>query len=364
MGIAGTGGMAEYQARKFAALPGCILTACKDHKPDHGQVFAARHGMISVYQSIDAMLDSGCCDALSCAVIDGRHRAIVEACLVRGIPVLCEKPLARTLRDCEALARLAQRSGIPCRVNFSKRNAPALEALRRLVVEGQLGTILEVRAEYLQSWVASRAWGDWLEVPRWRWRLMPSSSTAGVIGDLGSHLVDALLYVFGDLQVMTPGTIMLLDEALSRGLVSPGSLSGGVLSEEFLEPPGPVCVDFEALATLSKDCPVSLRLSWIAPGETDTFRIKVRGSRAEATLDLGISRTKVEVLEAGTGLSRSVAGESLPDSYAAFLELCEGWLVSRTSPPAPEGGPMLPDFKQGLRVQRMLDSLYPGGLPE
>jgi predicted dehydrogenase len=137
--LAGTGGMADYQAKKFSRINNCILTVCKDHKPEQGSEFAAKHGMARCFDDIETLLDSGLCDALSCAVLDGRNRGICEPAILRGFPVLCEKPLARSLADCKAMASSAASSGIPNMVNFSKHNAPALSLLREIVKKGILG---------------------------------------------------------------------------------------------------------------------------------------------------------------------------------------------------------------------------------
>jgi hypothetical protein len=170
--------MAEYQAKKFSVLEGCTLSACKDHKADHAEEFARRFRIPARYSSLDALLDADVCDALTCAVIDSRHRVLSEPVLRRGLPLLSEKPLGRTVADCAALAALAADAGVPNLVNFSKRNAPALAATKVCLQDGIAGRILSVEAEYLQGWVATGAWGDWMTVPRWKWRLTPELSTA------------------------------------------------------------------------------------------------------------------------------------------------------------------------------------------
>jgi predicted dehydrogenase len=369
MAIFGSGGMAEYHATKFSSVPGCTVTAACDHRSDHAKAFAARLGISPAFDSMDALLDWGKFDALSCAVIDGKHRQVVDVALGRGIPVFCEKPLSRTLADAEAMARVATEAwktgGTQGAVNFSKRNAPALLALKN-AVETELGDIERVEAIYNQDWVSTKGWGDWKTVPRWKWRLSPEESTAGCVGDLGSHLLDALLFVFGKnaLRSMGPGTGMGLEEAMARGLVAHESVPrelGFDPAADSASAPGDYnnirglpWVDFSAELQLANGAAVDLKTSWIAPsvrvpGAGDDCIIRVQGSRAAAELDLGRSRTSI-VLEAGAK-SSTLAGPPVVSTYESFIASVR------------DGQEAFPGFQEGLEVQRLLNDILPGGLP-
>ncbi len=353
LGIAGTGAMAEYQVGKFRQLASCELVACVDRNPGNAEGFARKLGIGRYYHSIADMLDDGACTALSCAANDRQHARLASAALDRGLPVFCEKPLARTMAECEELARRASSTGLANIVNFSKRNAPALAALKAVLECGELGDTLAVDAEYLQSWVLSKVWGDWLTVPRWRWRLLPAESSAGVAGDLASHIVDALLYLFGGLTPAAASSSIDLAQALSAAEPE------AALPEEFLDGSGSVCVDLRAGALLPGGALVTLRASWIERGALDDFRIRVRGSKGIALLDLSRSRTGVEVWRSDSSEPRVALGPAVASTYQRFVELAED----------PESQAVqtrrlgLPDFAHGLAVQRILDSLVPGGLP-
>lgn len=353
LGIAGAGAMAEYQVGKFRQLPSCEVLACVDRKPGNAESFALRLGLERHFTSIYDLLDSGACTALSCAASDRHHARLALAAMERGLPVFCEKPLARTLAECELMAQKASATGLVNFVNFSKRNAPALAALKAVLASGEIGGIIAVEAEYLQGWVLSRVWGDWRTTPRWRWRLLPEESSAGVVGDLASHIVDALIYLFGDLTPRARTGSVDLAQAL--GVAAPGAS----LPDEFSAGPGPVCVDLSADAYAPGELPVSLRASWIEEGALDDFRICVRGSAANAILDLSRSRTEVEVHRLGASSPTIAAGPAVVSTYQRFVELVNGPRTVGTA-----SLPELPDFAHGLKVQRVLDTLAPGGLPE
>ncbi len=355
LGIAGTGGMAEYQAKKFALLPDCVLSACKDHKLDHARAFAQRFAIPLAFDSIADLLDSGSCDALYCAVLDSRHRDIAGAALARGFPVLCEKPLARTLADSRYLAELAEKTGLPTMVNFSKRNAPALHALRAILDAGRLGTLLSVTAEYRQGWVTNLAWGDWRIIPRWRWRLLPGESTGGVLGDLGSHLADALLFLFGGLRAPRPSSALSLDDALATR-----RLGAIAVPDEFRGHARPVLVAFSAEAETPAGCPVRLSATWIDSAAADEFALTLRGSRATAVLDLRRSRDGVYITGPAGRTTSSAPGPAVLSTYAQFVSRCAAYRSGDGAPP-PAG---IPDFAHAAGVQGLLAALAPGGLPE
>ena len=70
--------------------------------------------------------------------------------------MLCEKPLANTVAEAEAMvaaAEAAEARGVRSMVGFNYRRVPAIALARQLVADGRLGTIRHVRAQYLQDWI-------------------------------------------------------------------------------------------------------------------------------------------------------------------------------------------------------------------
>jgi predicted dehydrogenase len=368
--LVGTGAMAEYHYRKFSAIPGVSIPACADHRVGRAESFAARYGIPRRYDRIAGLLDSTGCgasqgssggteiDAVSCAVVDRHHPRIALACLERGIALFCEKPMARTLAEARAMDA-ARPAGLPVLVNFSKRNAPALVSLAELVREGSLGTLQEIDASYSQGWLATGSWGDWRTSSTRRWRLSPAESTAGVLGDLGSHLLDAILAVTGGL-IVDPVLVGSTDfaEAYARGMLGParGEDSGDPLlgaPEGSAGESCPALVEFSAEAKLG-GCALRIRASFVDASSVDAFAITIRGSLGTARLDLGASRSAVE-LETG-GRKEWIEGRRLPSTYEAFVALVRGEI------PALEGPAWMrdwsaPSFAEGLAVQRTLESL-------
>ena len=108
--------------------------------------------------------------------------------------MLCEKPLANTLAEAEAMkaaADAAYGGGARAMVGFNYRRVPALALARRLVEQGRIGTLRHFRAVYLQDWLADP------DAPM-TWRMQAERAGSGALGDLGAHIVDLARYLTGD----------------------------------------------------------------------------------------------------------------------------------------------------------------------
>ncbi len=195
IGLIGTGGMANAHAKAFKQIAGVQLAACLDVVPGRAEAFAAEHGIALVTPDRSRLFDA--VDAVSIVTPDRFHAEPTIAALRAGKHVLCEKPLTLTLDEArEVAAAAAARPDLVGMVNFSyRRSSAALEAAK-LVAAGRLGALRHVHAHYLQSWLAGDAWGHWTG-EAWLWRLQTAAGSAGVLGDIGVHILDLTTMVAG-----------------------------------------------------------------------------------------------------------------------------------------------------------------------
>ena len=118
------------------------------------------------------------------------HAEIAIAALEAGKHVLCEKPLANSVQEAEAMVRAAEASTGLAMVGFTYRRVPAIQLARTLVTDGRIGTVRHVRAQYLQDWIADP------QAPL-SWRLDKQKAGSGALGDIGAHIVDLAQFVTG-----------------------------------------------------------------------------------------------------------------------------------------------------------------------
>jgi len=192
--VVGTGGMANTHARYFAAIDGVELVGAVDVDPSRAKAFADQHGIANVFTSLeDAIAWSGF-DAATNVTPDRAHHPTTLALLAAGKHVMCEKPLAENYAKADEMARAAEASGLVTMVNLTYRNVAPLQKARAMVLAGEIGRVRHVEASYLQSWLVSKAWGNWATESQWLWRLSTRHGSNGVLGDVGIHILDFASY--------------------------------------------------------------------------------------------------------------------------------------------------------------------------
>lgn len=131
------------------------------------------------------------------AVPNALHAPIAVAAAKTGKMVWCEKPLATSLAEAEAMAQAARH--VPNMVWFNYRRVPAVVLAKRLIDEGRLGEAFHYRALYL-----NQSGNDSAKASGWRYRR--SEAGSGAIGDLLSHLIDIALYLNGAITQLSATT--------------------------------------------------------------------------------------------------------------------------------------------------------------
>ncbi|MDX3070916.1 Gfo/Idh/MocA family protein [Streptomyces sp. NPDC088354] len=241
---------------------------------------AARHGWAAAETDWRDLITRDDVQLVDVCTPGDSHAEIAIAALEAGKHVLCEKPLANSVAEAEAMVAAADRAagrGQVAMVGFNYRRLPAAAYARRLVAEGRLGTIRHVRVTYLQ---------DWLVDPDFplTWRLKREYAGSGALGDLGAHAVDLAQYLVGEplVGVSALTETFVRDRPLLAGTSSGLSGSGGG-SER-----GPVTVDDAALFTgrLASGALANFEATRMASGRKNALRLEINGERGSLAFDL------------------------------------------------------------------------------
>jgi predicted dehydrogenase len=140
------------------------------------------------------------------------HYPVARAFLAAGIHVVCDKPLALTIAEGEALARMVEQGAALFALTHNYTGYPAVRQARDMVRAGQLGEIRKVMVEYTQDWLMEplESRGN----KQAAWRTDPArAGSGGAVGDIGSHAQNLLEFVTGlpieslcaDLSSFVPG---------------------------------------------------------------------------------------------------------------------------------------------------------------
>src|SRR3954471_15803582 len=205
--------------------PSARLVAIADvHEPFATDV-ARRFGYERAETDWRAVIDAPDVHAVSVAVANNLHREITEAALAAGKHVLCEKPLAPSIADAQAMVTAAAATpDLVDAVGFTFRRSPAINAIKHQV-EGALGPVRHFVGNY---------WCDYGHDPgrpmSWRYLGGPGS---GVLADIGSHLVDLAEFFCGPTAGVQGSTMVTLVKDRPRPLgVAVGHAGGVQVSDE------------------------------------------------------------------------------------------------------------------------------------
>jgi len=160
---------------------------------DPAGVQAARSQLGWQNSSIDwhELIDNPLIDIIDISSPNDSHCEIALAAAQNGKHVLCEKPLAMTVKQAQAMLHAAQKSKIVHMVCHNYRRIPAIALAKKMISEGALGQIYHYHARYAQ---------DWLVDPDFplNWRLDKKISGYGAHGDINTHIIDLGRYLVGE----------------------------------------------------------------------------------------------------------------------------------------------------------------------
>jgi predicted dehydrogenase len=194
-------------------LPEVRLVAIADVNEAAANDTARRYGFERAEISWKAVAEAGDIDVVSVVVANPLHREIVEALVAAGKHVLCEKPLAPSIEDAEAMVAAAASSDRQACVGFTFRRSPAIAAVRELVTSGQIGSPVQFLGHYLCDYGV-----DANGPMSWRYKGGPGS---GALADIGSHLVDLAEFLCGPIAAVRGAVLstVINERALPVGAV-------------------------------------------------------------------------------------------------------------------------------------------------
>ncbi|MFD9764516.1 Gfo/Idh/MocA family protein [[Kitasatospora] papulosa] len=241
---------------------------------------AARHGWAAAETDWRALIARDDVQLVDICTPGDSHAEIAIAALEAGKHVLCEKPLANTVAEAEAMAQAAERAaarGQVAIVGFNYRKVPALTHARAMIEEGRLGRLRHVRATYLQDWLVDP------ESPL-TWRLERERAGSGALGDLGAHIVDLAQYLAGEPLV----GVSAVSETFVRERPVPAGAAAGLPGAADGTARGAVTVDDATLFTgrLASGALASFEATRMAAGRKNALRLEINGERGSIAFDL------------------------------------------------------------------------------
>jgi 1,5-anhydro-D-fructose reductase (1,5-anhydro-D-mannitol-forming) len=180
--ILGTSSFADHAvAPAILALDGASIAAVLSRDRSRGEAFAARHGARRVYTSYEELLRDEDVDIVYVATPNALHADQVVAAAGAGKHVLCEKPLATSVRDARRALEACRAAGVRLGVNFQARHHRFVPELKQLLAAGRIGEV-----------VTAEVWACPGRFPSLGWRADPRLAGLGAVHNLGVHCYDLL----------------------------------------------------------------------------------------------------------------------------------------------------------------------------
>lgn len=328
VGVVGAGGIATARhIPAFQQISSVELTAVTDVNLNHAKVVAEKFSITHVCENLDEMLKI--VDAIVICTPNKFHAPIAIQALDAGVHVLCEKPMALSSEECEAMAEASEKSGKTLLIAYHYRFMKEPLAAKRLIDAGEIGEPLVIRAKMMRR----------RKVPGWGVFTNKDLQGGGALIDFGCHMLDLALWMAGN-----PQTIDVSGQtfnALSR-------------SEDFINEWGPINPDtFEvedhaaAFIRLHNGAVIMLETSWAANIAADEESLSISGTKG------GIEVFPLRVNKQSNGMLVTTTPDFIPEEKSTDLLQAEHFVACCFGEATPISTP-----NDSMQVSKIIESIY------
>ena len=213
IGIIGCGKIAQVRhIPEYADHPDAKLLGLYDINLARAQELAAQHGA-TAYETVEALLANPEIHAVSICAANFAHAELTIAALRAGKHVLCEKPMAITLEECEAMVEEAKKAGKYLMIGHNQRLAKAHAVAKELITEGMIGDIVTFRTTFGHG--GPETWS--VDPGKNTWFFDKTKAAMGAMADLGIHKTDLIQFLTSQRVVRTTAKLTTLDKKDANG---------------------------------------------------------------------------------------------------------------------------------------------------
>lgn len=184
--VIGTGYWSRYQLAAWRELPGVRCVAAYNRTRSRAEALARELGIPAVYDDAGELLARERPDFVDVITGVETHRRFVEMAAAHRTPVICQKPLAPTLADAEAMLAACRAARVPLLVHENWRWQTPIRALSTLLREGTVGRVFRARVTYSNSFPVFDNQPALREVEQF------------ILMDIGTHILDSARLLFGE----------------------------------------------------------------------------------------------------------------------------------------------------------------------
>lgn len=213
IGIIGCGKIAQVRhIPEYTDNKNATIAAYYDLNTQRAQELANQYGG-KVYPSYEEILADPEIDAVSVCTANSSHAQITIEALKAGKHVLCEKPMATTLEDCEEMVQAAKQSGKFLMIGQNQRLTKAHARAKQLLNEGIIGDVITFRTTFGHG--GPETWS--IDSGKNTWFFDKNKAAMGAMADLGIHKTDLIQFLLGQTVTETTAKITTLDKKDANG---------------------------------------------------------------------------------------------------------------------------------------------------
>lgn len=328
VGVIGVG-IGHLHLQGYAQCPEVDILAVADVNEERAQRVATEFGIPHVYKDYEQMLKLDGIDAVSVCTPNYLHAPMTIAAFEAGKHVICEKPLAITPEEGEAMVEAGKKAGKLFMTAFNNRFRGDTQLLKRYIEEGELGEIYYAKT----GWLRRRGipgFGGWFTTK--------CMSGGGPLIDLGVHVLDLALWLMGNPKAVTvTGTTYAKFGTMGEGAGGYGQKQdSGTCDVEDLA---------SAFIRLDTGATLFLEASWASNVERERIYTTLVGTKGGADLD------PLRVYSEMHGSLADIT-PSYPNQSGHIME------IKHFVDCIVNGKELISTGEHGLEVTRILDAIY------
>lgn len=189
--IFGTGFWSRFQLAAWKELDGAECVALCDKSRARAEALGARFGVPRVYDDAEELLGREELDFIDIITDVDTHGRFVRMAAARRLPAICQKPLAPTLAEAEAMVAACREAGVPLLVHENWRWQTAIRQLKRVLTEGTIGTPFRARIDFISGF------------PVFNNQPFLRDLEQFILTDIGTHILDVARFLFGEAGGLT-----------------------------------------------------------------------------------------------------------------------------------------------------------------
>lgn len=166
-----------------------------------------------VYDDVEDLINDPEIEAVSVCVANAKHCEYTVKALNAGKHVLCEKPMAVTLEECEQMVEAAKKNGKHLLIDQNQRMTPTHQKAKELIASGAYGKVLSFQTTFghggPESWSADKSKNTWF--------FKKDAASFGSMADLGIHKLDLIRYLISDDADSAYAKLCVLDKTFEDG---------------------------------------------------------------------------------------------------------------------------------------------------